>query len=132
MATTRNITIEQGVAYEFTITVTDVTDVPIDLTAYTYQAEIRRGYYSTTGVSFTTASANPTLGQLTLSLTDTQASALNPRGRSVFDVYIIDAGGDPTRVLEGIVTVLPQVTRITTAAPTTTTTSSTTTTTTTP
>jgi hypothetical protein len=122
--------IEQGTDYSFSIVCTDVTNVPLDLTAYTYMAELRRSYYSTTGVSFAVSSPVPSAGELTLALTPTQTAALKP-GRYVYDVLIVAGNGAPTRVLEGIVTVTPQVSRITTTSTTTTTTAAPTTTTTT-
>ena len=51
-----------------------------------------------------------TSGQITLSLTDVQTGALN-EGRYVYDLVITDAGGEKTRVVEGIATIKPSVTR---------------------
>jgi hypothetical protein len=47
---------------------------------------------------------------VTLSLTDTQTSALEP-GRYVYDMNITSAGGITTRVVEGQAIVTPGVTR---------------------
>ena len=45
-----------------------------------------------------------------MSLTDVQTGALN-EGRYVYDLVITDSGGDKTRVVEGIATIKPSVTR---------------------
>ena len=48
--------------------------------------------------------------QITISLTDTQTAALES-GRYVYDLVITDASGSKTRVVEGIATVSPSVSR---------------------
>ena len=49
-------------------------------------------------------------GDWTLSLTDVQTAAL-ASGRYVYDLVIIASGGDKTRVVEGIATIKPSVSR---------------------
>lgn len=113
MATVKNIVIDQGTTYSLSITVSDATGTALNLTGYTLRAQMRKSYGATTSTSFTTASATPASGVLTISLTDTQTSALKA-GRYVYDIEIVEpvgAGGAVTRVLEGIVTVTPEVTR---------------------
>ena len=58
-------------------------------------------------VSFTTALAN---GQLTLSLSSNQSSVI-VAGRYVYDAEIIDGSGNVTRIVEGMITVTPEVSR---------------------
>ena len=87
MATKANISIDQGTSFSTQIDLTDENDDPIDLTAYTASAEIRRWYSSTDAAATFTAStgANTTAGILTLSLTAAQTSNLE-YGRYVYDV----------------------------------------------
>jgi hypothetical protein len=71
---------------------------------------MRKHYASTSSTSFTTAIVSPaTLGKVTLSLTAVQSALLVP-GRYVYDLEI-EINNTVTRVLEGIVTVTPNVTR---------------------
>lgn len=111
MATLANIFIDQGATFSTTVTVTDVDQSALDLTNYSVEAQIRKTYESLTSVSFTTTiSASPTTGLIDLELTPTQTAALEP-GRYVYDLVITSAGGIKTRVIEGIATVNPSVSR---------------------
>jgi hypothetical protein len=72
---------------------------------------IRKTYQSTTATTFTSTFVSPrTTGQITISLTDTQTAALEA-GRYVYDLVITDSSGNKTRVVEGIATVNPSVSR---------------------
>lgn len=111
MATISNIFIDQGADFSTTVTVNDGTGTALDLTGYTAQAQIRKTYSSTTATDFTTTFVSPrTSGQITIELSDAQTTALED-GRYVYDLLITDAEGDKTRVVEGIATVNPSVSR---------------------
>ena len=108
MAGITNIVIDQGTTFDLTINVTADDGSPTDLTDYTISSQIRKSYYTSTYTAFTTGKVNLT-GEITLSLTPAQTSALKA-GRYVYDVEM--ASSDETvRVIEGIVTVTPEVTR---------------------
>ena len=111
MATLSNLFIDQDADFSTTVTVNDGSGSPIDLTAYTAIAQIRKSYSSSTSTSFSVTFVSPrTTGQITLSLTDVQTAALSA-GRYVYDLVIIESGGDKTRVVEGIATIKPSVSR---------------------
>ena len=111
MATISNLFIDQDADFTTTVSITDSADSALDLTGYTAAAMLRKSYKSTSSTAFTVAFVDPrTGGQVTLSLTDVQTAALN-EGRFVYDLVITDADGDKTRVVEGIATVKPSVTR---------------------
>ena len=111
MATISNIFINQGANFTTTVTISDSDGSALDLTSYTALAQIRKTYDSTTATDFTAAfDSDRTTGKITISLTDTQTTALNS-GRYVYDLLITSAGGDKTRVVEGIATVNPSVSR---------------------
>ena len=111
MATISNLFIDQDADFTTTVTVNDSTGTALDLTNYTALAMIRKSYQSSTATTFTSAFVSPrTTGQITISLTDTQTAALES-GRYVYDLVITDASGNKTRVVEGIVTVTPSVSR---------------------
>lgn len=111
MATISNIFINQGANFTTTVTISDSDGSALDLTSYTALAQIRKTYESTTATNFTsTFDADRTTGKITISLTDTQTTALSS-GRYVYDLLITSAGGDKTRVVEGIATVNPSVSR---------------------
>lgn len=111
MATISNIFIDQGATFSTTVTIEDGTGSPLDLTGYTALAQIRKTYQSTTATEFTsTFDSDRTTGLITISLTDSQTTALE-EGRYVYDLLITDVSGSKTRVVEGIVTVNPSVSR---------------------
>lgn len=108
MATQSNITIDQGTTFSTTLTLTNDDGTDKDLSDYTVTSQIRKSYYTSTYTDFTTAKVNLE-GEITLSLTPTQTSALKA-GRYVYDVEIA-SDAETLRVLEGIITVTPEVTK---------------------
>ena len=111
MATISNLFIDQDADFTSTVTINDSNGSALDLTSYTELAMIRKTYQSTSATTFTsTFASDRTTGQITISLTDTQTSALES-GRYVYDLVITDSSGTKTRVVEGIATVNPSVSR---------------------
>ena len=112
MATISNIFIDCGADFTTTVSVTDSSGSALNLTNYTAAAQIRKTYESSSAtVAFTVAfNADRTTGKIDISLTGAQTAAIS-QGRYVYDVVIIAAGGDKTRVVEGIATINPSVSR---------------------
>lgn len=108
MATTANLVIDQGTTFTTTINLTNDDGSEKDLTDYTVSSQIRKSYYTSTYTAFSTSKAD-LAGEITLSLTATQTSALKA-GRYVYDLEITSSE-ETVRVIEGIVTVTPEVTR---------------------
>jgi len=108
MATKANLTIDQGSDYTTTITLTDGAGTPINISTYTGNGQIRKYYTSTTAVDFDITTADN--GNITLSL-DSNTTNNMIAGRYVYDVELTDISGNISRVLEGIVTIKPGVTR---------------------
>ena len=111
MATIKNLVIDQGSTFALTITVSDALANPLDLTQYSARAQLRKTYGSATYTAFSVLIGTPRFeGEITISLTAEQTSALKA-GRYVYDIEIYDNEDNVTRVLEGIITVTPEVTR---------------------
>lgn len=111
MATISNLFIDQDADFTTTVTVNDSNGTALDLTNYTALGMVRKTYESSSATSFASSFVSPrTTGQITISLTDTQTAALES-GRYVYDLVITDASGSKTRVVEGIATVSPSVSR---------------------
>ena len=108
MATVQNITIAQGTTFSLTITLTNDDGTAKDLSSYTVSAQMRKSYYTSTYTAFTTAKVDLT-GELTISLTAAQTSDIKA-GRYVYDIEIASSS-ETLRILEGIVTVTPEVTK---------------------
>jgi len=110
MAGFAEIQIEQGASFSTTVTVNDATGAPTNLTSYTGAAQLRKSYYSTTANNFTVSISNAANGELTMVMTAANTSNLTP-GRYVYDLLITSPTSVKTRVVEGIATILPSVTR---------------------
>ena len=102
--------IEKGSDFNTSITLDDVDGLPYDLSGYTAKSQIRKSYYSAnTTAEFIISINDPTTGVIGLTL-DSANTANMAAGRYVYDVIIKNNQNVKTRVLEGIVNVLPQVT----------------------
>lgn len=108
MATTTNIVIDQGTTFSLDINMTLSDGSAKDLSDYTVTAQLRKSYYSSTSTSFTVVTVNAD-GKITLSLTAAETGALKA-GRYVYDCEAASSS-ETLRVVEGIVTVTPQVTK---------------------
>lgn len=109
MAIKANIVIDQGTTFQTSINVTDENDEVVNLTGYSAAAQMRKHYTSSNATSFS-VSISPSLGIVTLSMTANTTNTLVP-GRYMYDCELTDTNGAVTRLVEGIVTVTPGVTR---------------------
>lgn len=109
MATKANIVIDQGTTFSTVITLADENGDSINLTGYSANSQIRKHYSSSNSQSFS-VSLGGAQGTVTLSLTSTQTSNL-VAGRYVYDVEVTSSSNVISRIVEGIVTVTPEVTR---------------------
>lgn len=109
MATKANLKIGQGTDFLTSITLTDDDGIPITLSGYTGEGQIRKYYTSSTAVDFD-VSIQANTGVVTLQLTSAQTNAMEA-GRYVYDVELTDSANIVSRILEGIVTITPGVTR---------------------
>ena len=109
MATKANITIDQGTTFSTTISLTDDNGEPINLTGYSGRSQMRKHYTSSNSQSFT-VTLGEVSGTVALGLTATQTANLVP-GRYVYDVEVVSGANVVSRIIEGIVTVTPEVTR---------------------
>ena len=110
MAAIANLTVDQGTSFTSDVTVKDANGNAFDLTGYTANAKMAKGFASTrtrTTIT-TTVAADATTGVVTLSLSSTVTAGLDAE-RYVYDLEITK-GTEVTRVIEGLITVRPQVT----------------------
>lgn len=109
MATKANLVIDQGSTFSADLNLTDENGDVLDLAGYTANSQIRKWYTSTSASAEFTTDINVPEGIVTLSLTAEETGNLTA-GRYVYDVEI-NNGSTVSRIVEGIVTVTPQVTR---------------------
>jgi hypothetical protein len=105
-----NLIIDQGTSFDTTINVSDDDNNPIDLTGYTAAAQMRKHYSSLTAYAFT-ATVDNNNGTVTLTMNAATTNSI-PYGRYVYDCELTKASTSTViRLVEGIVTISPQVTR---------------------
>ena len=105
-----NFTLNQGATFSRQMTVKE-NNSPLNLTGHTAAMQLRSTYDSSTvALSMTAAVINATQGILSISATSTATAALE-EGIYVYDLEITTSAGVVTRLLQGQVTVSPEVTR---------------------
>lgn len=103
--------LEQGADFSMSIVLDDVAGQAFNLVNFSASSQMRKSYYSTNAAAtFTVSTGNsPQDGVIVLSLDSANTANIYP-GRYVYDVYVSQAN-TRYRVLEGIVSVTPQVTK---------------------
>ena len=110
MASVSNLAIDQGTTFSVTITVTDDTGSARNLTGYTARSQIRKSYSATANIAFTANVASAVDGTVTLDLPSATTANIKA-GRYVYDLILTSNTATVERIVEGIVTVYPDVTR---------------------
>lgn len=110
MAAFSEITIEQGATFNTIVNVDDSSGNAINLYAYSANSQMRKSYYSSTAYTINSSVTGTANGEITLSMTAANTANLSA-GRYVYDLKITSPTNTVTRVVEGIATVLPSVTR---------------------
>jgi hypothetical protein len=105
-----NIAIEQGGTYELTLGVDQPSGTDMDLTGYSFRAMLAKSYYDDNPVSFTASTLVAASGRFKLSLSATQCAALDAAITYVWDCEMESGTGVVTRLLQGSVTISPEVT----------------------
>ena len=108
MAAKVNIVIDQGTTFNTTYEINNSVDEPIDFTGYTANSQFRKTYSSSNSYVFDVVLSNN--GLVTLSMNAATTSSI-VAGRYLYDVEVQDLLGIRSRIVEGIVTITPQVTR---------------------
>jgi len=110
MAGFAEITVEQGADFTTTVNVNDATGAAQNLAFYTVAAQLRKSYYSTSATNFDVTISSPTNGEITMELSAGVTANLTA-GRYVYDLVMTSPSNVKTRIVEGIATILPSVTR---------------------
>ena len=109
-AGTYNFTLEQGATFNRILTLQENSSA-MNLTGYSVASKFRSTHDSgTVAGTFTCTISNASNGQITLSMTNSTTSNIE-EGIYVYDLEITSGAGSVTRVLQGKITVSPEVTR---------------------
>lgn len=105
------LTVDQGATYESTLDLTNDDGSAINVAGYTFSGQIRKSYYSvnpTANLTITVSSAAN--GNLVISLNSATTTNIKA-GRYLYDVKMTSPSSTVTRIVEGIITITPQVTK---------------------
>jgi hypothetical protein len=108
MATKVNLVVDQGADFTTTITLTNDDGSIFDLTDYSGASQIRKHYTSSNATNMS-VTLNGNSGIVTLTMNNSVTAAMTS-GRYVYDLELTDSSNVVSRIVEGIVTVTPQVT----------------------
>lgn len=106
----QDIKIMRGDTETITVTITDTTGTPVNLTGDTFASQVRYNRDDTSiAASFTCTVTNPTGGVVTLVMSSVSSAALND-GIAYWDLQRT-SGGIVSTIVSGKCTVLADVTR---------------------
>jgi hypothetical protein len=109
MASKAYLVMDQGADFSATITLTDDAGNLINIKDFTGRSQFRKSYTSSNYKEFGVSLDSNTS---TITLTMNSANTANVvAGRYVYDLEVISSANVVSRLLEGILTVTPQVTK---------------------
>lgn len=108
-AATYHITVEQHQDFSRAFQIA-IDSTPVNVTGYTFEAQIRERIQSSTAWTFTTSVVDELLGEINLGLADTVTATI-PAGEYPWDLVMTRDDGVKIRLLEGTATVKGGVTR---------------------
>jgi hypothetical protein len=112
MAAYVELIVDQGATFNNVINLADdISNINVNVSGYTIRSQMRRSYYSANATANITCTiTNASQGEITMRL-DANTTANIKAGRYLFDLETVDTLGTVSRVLEGIITVTPGITR---------------------
>jgi hypothetical protein len=111
MAGYAELTIDQGSTFDAALSLVGDDGVAIDLSGCTVRGQIRKAYTSANAAANIVCTITDAVGG-NVDIGLSAATTANIKfGRYVYDIEYVDTFGTITRIVEGIVTVTPEVTR---------------------
>ena len=104
-----NITVDQGADFIYNVNLIDSGGNNVDLTGFTGKAQLRTSYTSPNYTTMYAATGN-TDGMVFLSMNSATTANLTS-SRYVYDLELISTDNIVSRIMEGVITVNPNVTR---------------------
>jgi hypothetical protein len=112
MSSYAELYIDQGATFSTILDLTDeTTNDSMNLVGYSVRSALRRSYYSAnSSANLVCTLSDAANGQITLGLASANTANLRA-GRYLFDVELVGSTGIVTRVLEGTITITPEITK---------------------
>jgi hypothetical protein len=105
------LTLDQGTTFESTLDLVADDGSAVNVAGYLFSGQIRKSYYSSNATANLTITVSDAAnGNLTISL-NSATTANIAAGRYLYDVKMTDTANTVTRIVEGIITVTPQITK---------------------
>jgi len=111
MAAISNLYIDAGSSFSAIISVKGSDGLPLNLTGYTVASQMRKSYGSLTAYAFTATIYDAASGKVRIVMPATTSSGIKP-GRYLYDIEVTSPVPEKLRVVEGIVVVTPEITKI--------------------
>lgn len=111
MAQTAYLEIDQGSDFTAIFELENDDSTPMDLVGFQVYSQFRKSYNSTIAYQFQTAIEDVAGGKISLHLSGSASSAIKP-GRYLYDVELLGVGNTKARVLEGVITINAEITKI--------------------
>lgn len=102
-----NISIEKGMYFENTFTISNPDETPLILIGYSAVAKIKKHHSSTSSQPFS-ISITASTGKIQISMASTLTAQLSD-GRNYYDIVIVSGDGTKTKVIEGNAIVTPSI-----------------------
>ncbi len=112
MAAYVELFMDQGATFNNVINLSDdLTNANINISGYIVRSQMRRSYYSANAsASIICTITDAVNGEITMNLSANTTANIKA-GRYLFDLETVDPNGVTSRILEGIITVTPEITR---------------------
>jgi hypothetical protein len=103
--------VDQGATYESELDLVNDDGATINVAGYVFTGQIRKSYYSVKPTANLTISVTDAANGNVLISLNAATTANIKAGRYVYDVKMKDTANVVTRIVEGIITITPQVTK---------------------
>jgi len=105
------LTVDQGSSFDTNIDLVADDGAAINVTNYVFSGQIRKSYYSSNSTAnLTITVVNAANGNVNISLNAATTTNIKA-GRYLYDIKMTDTSNTVTRIVEGIITITPQVTK---------------------
>jgi len=111
MASFLELSVDQGSNFSVNLDLTNDDGSFINIAGYSFSSSIRKSYYSSSvTANLTVAIVSAANGNVSLSMNSATTTNI-AAGRYLYDVKMVRADNTVSRVVEGIITVYPQITK---------------------
>jgi len=105
------LTVDQGSTFESTIDLVSDDGAVINVAGYVFTGQLRKSYYSANATAnLTLTILNAANGNVKVSISAANTANIKA-GRYLYDIKMTDTSNTVTRLVEGVITITPQVTR---------------------